>query len=380
MRGLKVASFAPWERAVIRRQEERATDIEDQQQTEAKQPTEGPQPIRGWGVRFLRSRWFPWTSWGLSAVALGYVVSRLRLSELRTDLSGVIWWLVIVAVLQIMPRLLESLRWQYLLRPLRLRLRHLFQAVYVGTLFSGILPLSGGDVVRGVMIAGRAQVPAVRVLSTELVERVSDAVALILVVWFTLRGLMLTLALRLALGVLEVGVGLAVLLGILLMAQNVNIRQRFDLWKPTSRAWRRVRSAAVEVIESAARLTTRTLVVSLSAAAGAMVVNIGSLWCLLRAYHLPLTLLDAAAVFAIIMIGTFLPNTPSNLGPWQFFCVVGVQLFGVSAARAAGFSLVAFVLWTLPPILMGFGALLTSPFSWSELRQGQKNPEGPVPG
>ena len=122
-------------------QEERATDIEDQQQREAKQPTEGPQVVRGRGLRFLGSRWFPWASWGVSALALGYVASRLRLSELRTNLSGISWWLVIVAVLlQIVPRLLESLRWQYLLRPLPLLLRHLFQAVYVGTLFSGILP------------------------------------------------------------------------------------------------------------------------------------------------------------------------------------------------------------------------------------------------
>ena len=314
-------------------------------------------------------------------VALAYVVSRLRLSELRTDLSGITWWLVILAVLlQIVPRLLGAVRWQYLLRPLRLRSRHLFQAIYVGTLFSGLLPLSGGDVVRGVMIARRARVPVMRVLSSELVERVSDAIAIILVVWFTLRGLTLTLALRLALAMLEVGVGLAVLFAILLIAQNVNIRHRLETWKPASKASARVKSAAVEVIDAAARLTIRTLVVALSAALAATVVNVGSLWCLLRAYHLPLTLLDAAAVFAIILIGTFLPNTPSNLGPWQFFCVVGVQLFGVSAARAAGFSLVAFVLWTLPPILMGFGALLTSPFSWSELRQGQKNPEGPVPG
>ena len=332
-------------------------------------------------LRFLRSKWFPWASWGLSAVALAYVISRLRLSELRTDLSGITWWLVILAVLlQILPRLLEAVRWQYLLRPLRLRVRHLFQAIYVGTLYSGILPLSGGDLIRGVMIARRAKVPAVRVLSSELVERVSDAIAIILVVWFTLRGLMLTLALRLALGVLEVGVGLSVVLGILLVAQNVNIRHRFETWKPTSRLARRVRSGGVEVIDAAARLTAQILLVSLGAALAATVVNIGAFWLLLRAYHLGLTPLHAAAVFAIITIGTFLPNTPSNIGPWQFFCVVGLQLFGVSASRAAGFSLVAFVLCTLPPILMGFFALLTSPFSWSELRRHQEIPEGSAPG
>ena len=335
----------------------------------------------GWGVRFLRSKWFPWVSWGISAIALGYVVSRLRLSELRTDLSGITWWLVVVAVLlQIVPRALEAVRWGYLLRPLRLRLRHLFQAIYVGTLFSGILPLSGGDVVRGVMIARRADVAAMQVFSTELMERVSDAMAIILVVWFTLRGLALSLALRLALGALEVGVGVAVVLGILLVVQNVNIHHHLESWAPGSKVWRRVKAAAVEVIDAAARLTIRTLVVALSAALAATAVNIGSLWCLLRAYHMPLTLLDAAAVFAIITVGTFLPNTPSNLGPWQLFCVVGLQLFGISAAAASGFSLVAFVLWTIPPLLMGFLALLTSPFSWSELRQGRKTAANPVPG
>jgi len=171
--------------------------------------------------------------------------------------------------------------------------------------------------VRGVMVAGRARVPVMRVLSSELIERVSDAVAIILVVWFTLRGLTLTLALRLALGVLELGVGLAVLFGILLVIQNVNIRHRLEAWEPAPRAWRRVKRVAVEAIDAAARLTIRTLFVALSAALAATAVNVVSLWCLLRAYHLRLSPLDAAAVFAIITIGTFLPNAPGNLGPWQ---------------------------------------------------------------
>ena len=355
-------------------------EIEQQRQADTKTPTQGQPPEPGLVGRFLRSKWFPWASWGLSAVALGYVVSRLRLSELRTDLSGIIWWLVILAMLlQVLPRLLEGLRWEYLLRPLHLRFRHLLQAIYVGTLFSGILPLSGGDVIRGVMVARRTRVHVMRVLSTEFVERISDAVAIIFVVWFTLRGLMLTFALRLGLAALEVGVGLAVLLGILLIVQNVSIRNRFDAWKPKSRAARLVQPAGIEVIDAAARLTPRPLVVSLSAAVAATVVNVVSFWCLARAYHIHLALLDAAAVFAIIMIGTFLPNTPSNLGSWQFFCVVGLQLVGVSAARAAGFSLVAFVIWTVPPIVAGFFVLLASPFSFSELRQNQRTSDTPTP-
>jgi uncharacterized membrane protein YbhN (UPF0104 family) len=65
----------------------------------------------------------------------------------------------------------------------------------------------------------------------------------------------------------------------------------------------------------------------------------------------------AAGVFAIVMIGTFLPGTPGNVGSWQFFCAVGLQMFGVSAAQAAGFSLVAWAVWVIPPMLMGVVAL-----------------------
>ena len=70
------------------------------------------------------------------------------------------------------------------------------------------------------------------------------------------------------------------------------------------------------------------------------------------------------------MIGTLLPGTPGNVGSWQFFCTIGLQLFGVGAATAAGFSIVAYFVWTIPPLLIGLVALAFSPFSWSELRAG----------
>lgn len=361
------------------RTERAEIEIENQPQAGREDPTKGPPPAGDWGVRFFRSRWFPWASWGLAALALGYVVSRLRWSELR--LSGITWWLVILALLlQIGPRLLEAGRWQYLLRPLRLHFWLLLQAVYIGDLVSGVLPLAGGDVVRAAIIAARARVHVVRVLFTELVERVCDAVAIICVVWFTLRGLVPTRAWRLALTGLEIAVVLAVLFSAVLVAENARIGRRLEGWRVSAKASGLFKSVAAEGVRAAALLTGRALAVCLAAALAATVVNIGSLWCLLHAYHLSLTFSDAAAILVLIVIGTFLPGTPGNLGSWQFFCVVGLRLFGVSAARAAGFSLVGFVFWTLPPVLVGFFALFSSPFSWSELRRYSGTGAGPVAG
>jgi uncharacterized protein (TIRG00374 family) len=213
------------------------------------------------------------------------------------------------------------------------------------------------------------------VLSTELIERVADAFAIILMVWFTLRGLAIPYALRIALALLVVGVGIAIGGGLVLAAQNANVRGFIVGWKPKHRLWSALKSILLDVVDAAGRIRLTTMLVAVSAALGATFVNIASYWLILRAYHINLSILQSAALFAIVMIGTFLPGTPGNVGTWQFFCAVGLQLFGISAARAAGYSLVAFVIWTIPPVIMGMLALFVSPLKWAELR-GQRSREG----
>ena len=320
------------------------------------------------------SRWIAAAGWLISAAALAYVLARVRFSELAKEVRGITWWLIALAVVaEILPRLLESVRWEYLLRPIKVRLASLLNAVYVGTLYSGILPLSGGDVVRAVIVARQSKTSLTRVLSTELIERVSDALAIILLVWFTLRGLTLPYALRIALAVMEVGVGIAVAAGLFLAARQRNLREHLNRWQPRPRIVVRLKMITLELVGAAERISVRKMLVAVAAALVSAGVNVTAYWLILHAYHIQLSWLHAAAVFAIVMIGTFLPNAPGNAGTWQFFCAVGLQLFGISAARAAGYSLVAFFVWTVPPVLMGVGALFFSPFKWSDLRS--RHPE-----
>jgi uncharacterized membrane protein YbhN (UPF0104 family) len=97
-------------------------------------------------------------------------------------------------------------------------------------------------------------------------------------------------------------------------------------------------------------------------------------WLALKAYNLEMTPLQAAAVLAVISIGTVLPNAPGNLGSWQFFCMLGLGLVGIDATTAAGFSVVAFAVLYLAMVLGGLVALATSPFTFSQLR-GMRHPE-----
>ncbi len=92
-------------------------------------------------------------------------------------------------------------------------------------------------------------------------------------------------------------------------------------------------------------------------------------WLILRAYGLPLSVWIGAIVLLIVHLGTALPNAPGNVGTYQFFCVVGLTFFGVAKSQATGFSLVVFVLLTIPLWVLGSVALARSGFSLRAIRQ-----------
>lgn len=80
-------------------------------------------------------------------------------------------------------------------------------------------------------------------------------------------------------------------------------------------------------------------------------------WLVMRAYRLEAGLWVAAATLMVVHLGTAIPNAPANVGTYQFFCVVGLMLFGIDKSVAGGFSVVVFVVLTVPLWLLGSVAL-----------------------
>jgi hypothetical protein len=218
------------------------------------------------------------------------------------------------------------------------------------------------------MVSSRARTSIASVLSTQVVERTSDAMALIMLVWVTVGGLALPRSLQIAIGGLESLIVLTLVGGFVIYLRRKGLHARIESSQPSGRAGRWLKSVVVNMRTSAVRITVRGLLFAVLTAIGIVVLRAGVLWLLLSAYHIDLSYLQAAGLFALITVGSFVPSAPGKVGSWQFFCAVGLALLGVPESEAAGFSLVAYVFWTLPPMLIGFGALTASPFSWSELR------------
>jgi uncharacterized membrane protein YbhN (UPF0104 family) len=88
-----------------------------------------------------------------------------------------------------------------------------------------------------------------------------------------------------------------------------------------------------------------------------LVLQALAFWLVMWSYGLRSSFWVGFVVFMIVHLGTALPNAPANLGTYQFFCVVGLALFGVEKTPATGFSLVVFVILTIPLWVLGFIAL-----------------------
>ena len=299
----------------------------------------------------------------------------LRLSDLREGISQMIWWPVVLAILlQIAPRVAQAWRWGYLLRPARIRLRLLLHAIYVSTLMNGILPLCPSDLVRGVVLARRTRTGTVTIFSSQAVERIADGVALALVAWLALRGLAVPTAVNQALLALVALVGAAMLIGLVMRLQHRRLHGYVAPREPAGRLGKLMRASSLEMLAGARSFKAWTLPLSIAAGLGMVVMQVVTMWLMLYAYRIDVSLLEAAALFGIITIGTLLPNAPAKIGAWQFFCILGLGLLDVPATHAAGFSVIAFAIWTVPSLLLGVLALVLSPISWAELRP-RRQPE-----
>jgi len=106
---------------------------------------------------------------------------------------------------------------------------------------------------------------------------------------------------------------------------------------------------------------------------GVLVFQILALWFVMPAMEIHLSVWQGAVAFLIVRMGTALPNTPSNIGSYQFFAVVALEIFGVDKTTAASFSLVSFVLLTMPLAIVGLFALWRTGMSFSAIRSEVAN-------
>jgi glycosyltransferase 2 family protein len=317
--------------------------------------------------------------WLLAAAGLIWVLRDIHPSKLAVQFAGIDWrWVALALVCYVLSYVVQAVRWQLLLKPVgKIKLSQATQAIFAGLFTNEVLPMRPGEFVRCYLAALWMRASFVAILPSIIVERLFDGV------WIAMGIGLAAIFAPLPEDLIEAGetFGAVIALIVVLFAYLVLRRPR-----PGGRAanrgllgWKPLRAvvALLTRLGEGLRETGRTKEFYLAFVLSLFFLAMQTLafWLIMLGYGLRLSLWVGVAVYVIVNLGTALPNTPANVGSYQFFTVLGLTLFGVDKTSATGFSLVVFTLLTLPQLLIGFLALSQSGMSLAAIRDELRRPE-----
>jgi len=317
--------------------------------------------------------WKMASGYAITIVCLVWVFHDVRIGELVSSMATINWWWVAGAVfLDILSYMSQGMRWSLLLRPTgRISTFRAAQAVYAGLFVNEVLPMRLGELLRIYLVSHWVQARFAAILPSILVERFFDAIWLALTFGMTV----LIVPLPQYLVDAEEILGFTALTLTALFIILVFYKKRDKSIGPdhSSRYWRLVRwiSRLSEKVAVGVRDIGRSRFFYSSFGISLLLLlgQILSYWFVMLAYGLKLSFWHGAAVFLIVHIGTVIPSAPSNVGTYQFFTVFGLTLFGIDKALATSFSVVVFLILTIPLWIIGLLVFMRLGLSLKKIRR-----------
>lgn len=129
-----------------------------------------------------RSPWL-WIGVAISAVNLWWAFHDQQLAEVGRHILRANWWAILLVAVpsHVAANWIRALRWRHLTDPIaRIEVAALFRATAVMFMGNNLFPLRAGEVLRAWYLAREVGTSATSLLATILLERVIDAIAVVL--------------------------------------------------------------------------------------------------------------------------------------------------------------------------------------------------------
>ena len=293
-----------------------------------------------------------WTLRGISPADVAH-----RLSEADPLLFAA----AIVCATAIFP--VRALRWRAILEPVapKVPFGPLWRATAIGMMVNNVLPARAGEFARAYALKKETGIPFATGLASLVVDRLFDAIALLLLAAFALFDPALSGAQTLGgrpLSSFATGAGALVLILLLgtyaLIFFPTQLLRLFELFarrvSPTiEQRGRQVLQTFINglsVLRSPARFAT---VFGWSIAH--WVLNAFGMWLAFKAVGITAPFSAALFIQAFIALGTAVPSAPGFFGVFEYMSIEGLSVYGIGRQQAAtwaiGYHLFSFVPITL---------------------------------
>lgn len=309
--------------------------------------------------------WLPQAlGYTLSAACLFWVLHEYDFREIFRAIGMLEWkWVTLAVAADLAVYVVHGWRWKTLLSPVAaLPFWRTVQAVYIGLFANEVLPLRTGELIRCYLLAHWNNLRLSVSFASAAVERLIDGFWMVLAfivtaTFLTLPGYMVDFVQFLA-ALLVAGALLFAF--VIVRNQRAHNMVRETRWSSTLRH-------LVEGLHTMGRWRpfSRTVLVSLLY----LVLQMVTIFGLMRAYGLDLSVWAACAVLVVIRFGTVIPSAPGNLGLFQASVVLALGLFEVDPTDAKTFSFVCFFALTLPLLVGGAVAVALTGLNLKEIRR-----------
>jgi len=280
-------------------------------------------------------------------------------------------WLVPGVVFTMLGHFSRSVRWKYMLSPIKdCHVSRLWSATAIAFMVNNLLPARLGEFVRAYAIGRSERVSKSAAFATIVYERVVDVFVLILLLWFcTMRISGPAWLARSA----EVLVVFNVALFVLLVAM-VRGRNRFRsliarVVRPLPAATQqRIHDSSAAFIDGLGvvrRPSASVPILALSVAVWGFALL--GVWCSVQALALDLPVMATVIILVLVSLGSMIPSAPAFVGTMQYACVVALSVYAVPRSEALAFSAVYHATQFLPITAAGLYYAWKAHLSMSEL-------------
>ncbi|HWU39045.1 MAG TPA: lysylphosphatidylglycerol synthase transmembrane domain-containing protein [Candidatus Acidoferrum sp.] len=322
------------------------------------------------GLKALHRSWVSLLVGVAFSAGLAYLAVRtVRWSEVLQAFRQVEYRYLVLAALGVaVMHGLRALRIVVILHPVRrIRLWPAFCYTSIGFLAILVVPFRIGELARPLLLAEHEDVPFATGLAVVAVERCLDGLVFsgliaLLTHWLPLPGWAASLGYLMGVGYL---IFLALLIWAWLRREScVPLITRIGQWlRPTTghvigEAFGRFLDGLAFLPDS--RAVRVTVLLSIVLWLTGICVNYVSFFAL----GLGLSVMAAAVLQILITVGVLLPTVPGALGSFQFFTVMGLELFGVGGALALTYAIVVHAMVLIANVLLGLVCSFTLRATW----------------
>lgn len=310
----------------------------------------------------------------ISAVALFVAFNGVDWSDVHRALAEANYGLLLAPLpLLLILLVMKAHRWRLLFHPdASPSLISSFGALTIGYMTGTILPLQLGEVARAYVLGESTGMKKMRVLSTVAVERLLDTIVLLLFLALLIPFVELPRFATVTAGLIFVAclaasalVGLAVAdRGMVERWLDRLLRALPDHLRETGQRW------AHSLLDGLSALSAPKVVASVVFwTVASWITSAGAVYLILRAFSLEVPVTAAPFLLVVTTFGFFVPSSPGAVGVYDAISIKSLTtVFSVPQAPATSYALVAHLLYSLTPTVLGAAFFVWHHLSLARIR------------